>query len=83
MELYTLRNANGVEVRLTNYGGIVTSWLVPDRRGSLGDVVLGYDNLEGYLKATPYFGAPGRALRQPHRQGPIHPQRRHPPARCQ
>ena len=57
VNLYTLRNASGVEVRLTNYGGIVTSWLVPDRRGKLGDVVLGYDNLEGYLKATPYFGA--------------------------
>jgi aldose 1-epimerase len=56
INLYTLRNANGVEVRLTNYGGIVTSWLVPDRQGRLGDVVLGYDNLEGYLKATPYFG---------------------------
>jgi aldose 1-epimerase len=55
--LYTLRNAGGVEVRLTNYGGIVTSWLVPDRRGKPGDVVLGYDNLEGYLKASPYFGA--------------------------
>jgi len=54
--LFTLRNGNGVEVRLTNYGGIVTSWLVPDRRGKLGDVVLGYDNLEGYLAATPYFG---------------------------
>jgi len=56
-ELFTLRNAKGVEVRLTNYGGIVTSWLVPDRRGLMGDVVLGYDNLDGYLKATPYFGA--------------------------
>ena len=55
--LYTLRNAGAVEVRLTNYGGIVTSWLVPDRRGKLGDVVLGYDNLEGYLTATPYFGS--------------------------
>ena len=56
VDLFTLRNANGVEVRLTNYGGIVTSWLVPDRKGSLGDVVLGYDTLDGYLKASPYFG---------------------------
>jgi len=56
VELFTLRNANGVEVRLTNYGGIVTSWLVPDRKGGLGDVVLGYDALDGYLKASPYFG---------------------------
>jgi aldose 1-epimerase len=56
-DLYTLRNPNGAEVRLTNYGGILTSWRVPDRRGRMGDVVLGYDNLEGYLTATPYFGA--------------------------
>ncbi|MGA2544714.1 MAG: aldose epimerase family protein [Verrucomicrobiota bacterium] len=56
VNLYTLRNGHGVEVRLTNYGGIVTSWLVPDRQGRLGDVVLGYDALDGYLKATPYFG---------------------------
>jgi aldose 1-epimerase len=56
-DLYTLRNASGMEVRLTNYGGIVTSWLAPDRQGRPGDVVLGYDHLEGYLKATPYFGA--------------------------
>ena len=55
-ELFTLRNAQGVEVRLTNYGGIVTAWRVPDRQGRLGDVVLGYDTLDGYLKATPYFG---------------------------
>jgi aldose 1-epimerase len=56
VRLYTLRNAGGAEMRLTNYGGIVTSFVVPDRGGRLGDVVLGYDNLEGYLKASPYFG---------------------------
>ena len=56
-DLFTLRNAAGSELRLTNYGGIVTSWLIPDRQGRLSDVVLGYDNLDGYLKATPYFGA--------------------------
>jgi aldose 1-epimerase len=54
-DLFTLRH-NGVEVRITNYGGIVTHWLTPDRRGQVGDVVLGYDTLDGYLKATPYFG---------------------------
>ncbi len=53
---YTLRNANGVEAEIMNYGGIVMSLKVPDKNGKLADVVLGYDNLEGYLKETPYFG---------------------------
>ncbi len=57
VSLYTLRNKNGMEARISNYGGIITSLKVPDRNGNLGDVVLGYDNLEGYLKTTPYFGA--------------------------
>ena len=55
--LYTLRNKSGMEARITNYGGIVVSLLVPDRSGRPGDVVLGYDSLSSYLKATPYFGA--------------------------
>ena len=55
-DLFTLRNAAGAEIRLTNYGGIITSLLVPDRNGQPGDVVLGYDKLDGYLKASPYFG---------------------------
>jgi len=57
VDLYTLRNSKGVEVQICNYGGLVTSFKVPDRNGKMGDVVLGYDNLEGYLKDTPYFGA--------------------------
>ncbi len=56
VDLYTLTNANGMTVKITNYGGIVTSLLVPDKNGNLEDVVLGYDNLEGYLKNNPYFG---------------------------
>jgi aldose 1-epimerase len=55
--LFTLTNAHGMQAKITNYGGIVTSLRVPDRRGRLGDVVLGYDNLASYVKATPYFGA--------------------------
>jgi hypothetical protein len=47
--LYTLRNSNGLEARITNYGGILVSLLVPDRNGKFGDVVLGCDNLQGYL----------------------------------
>jgi aldose 1-epimerase len=58
VELYTLTNSQGAEARIMTYGGIVVSLKVPDRNGKLGDVVLGYDTLEGYLKNnTPYFGA--------------------------
>lgn len=56
-ELYTLRNGRGMEVEITNYGGIVVSLKVPDRNGKLDDVTLGYGSLEGYLKDTSYFGA--------------------------
>ncbi len=57
VELFTLTNASGAQVKITNYGGIVTSILVPDRNGAIADVVLGYDDLASYLRATPYFGA--------------------------
>ncbi len=57
VELYTLTNSHGMTATIMNYGGIVTSLKVPDKNGQLGDVVLGYDNLEGYLKSSPYFGA--------------------------
>lgn len=57
VDLYTLRNRHGVEAKISNYGGIVVSIKVPDRNGEFGDVVLGYDNLEGYLKENPFFGA--------------------------
>lgn len=56
-KLFTLTNARGMRATITNYGGILTSLRVPDRAGRLGDVVLGYDNLASYIKATPYFGA--------------------------
>ena len=56
VHLYTLTNGNGMKVQITNYGGIVTSLLAQDKNGNLSDVVLGYDNLEGYLKNNPYFG---------------------------
>ena len=57
VELFTLTNAHGIEVRLTNYGGIITSLKTPDRSGRFDDIVLGYDNLNGYLHTSPYFGA--------------------------
>lgn len=57
VNVYTLENRAGMVVRITNYGGIVLSWLVPDRQGALADVVLGYDDLAGYLRKSPYLGA--------------------------
>ena len=57
VDLYTLTNANGMQVSITNYGGIIVSLLVPDRNGKLGDVVLGYPMVDEYVKDTPYFGA--------------------------
>jgi aldose 1-epimerase len=54
--IYTLTNPGGMEAKITNYGGIVTQLHVPDRNGQLGDVVLGYDKLSSYIKASPYFG---------------------------
>ena len=57
VEIYTLRNNNGMKVRIITYGGIVQSIKVPDKDGRLDDVVLGYDNLDGYLKNSPLFGA--------------------------
>jgi aldose 1-epimerase len=56
IDLYTLTNGKGIEVKITNYGGIVVAIKTPDRNGKLDDVVLGYDTLEGYLKRNPMFG---------------------------
>jgi aldose 1-epimerase len=56
VELFTIRNRQNAEVRITNYGGIVQAFLMPDNSGKVADVVLGYDSLEGYLKKSPYFG---------------------------
>ena len=57
MNLFTLRNNNGAEAGICNYGGLVVFLKVPDRNGHFGDVVLGYDNLADYIKDSPYFGA--------------------------
>jgi aldose 1-epimerase len=56
--LYRLRNGRGVQVAITNYGAIVQSIQLPDRQGRMADVVLGFDDLAGYLEhASAYFGA--------------------------
>lgn len=57
VKLFTLTNAGGGEVRITEYGGIVVSIRVPDREGRLGHVALGYDNLDDYVADNPFFGA--------------------------
>jgi aldose 1-epimerase len=54
--LYTLSNGKNSTVKITNYGGIVTSLLVPDKSGRVDDIVLGFDSLERYLSGHPYFG---------------------------
>src|SRR5688572_839244 len=57
-DIFTLTNANAVEVKVISFGGIVVSLRAPDREGRLDDVVLGYDSLDGYLRNnSPYFGA--------------------------
>jgi len=61
VELYELSNSNGMSIKITNYGGIVTSIKVPDRDGSIDDIVCGFDNLASYFSEeykanAPYFG---------------------------
>src|ERR1700752_184779 len=55
--LYTLRNTHGLEAKMTNFGGILVSLMVPDRNGQFSDIVLGFDRLEEYFNEHPYFGA--------------------------
>ncbi len=57
VQLYTLTNANGMVVKITNYGGIIQTLTAPDRNGNYEDVVLGYDSLAQYVNNSPYFGA--------------------------
>ena len=56
-DLYTLRNAAGMTVKITNYGGIIVSLTAPDKSGKFEDVTLGMDSLAAYVKGTPFFGA--------------------------
>jgi aldose 1-epimerase len=62
VQLFTLTNAAGLQATISTYGGTLTSLLVPDKDGKLSDVILGFDNVSGYLspefkKSNPYFGA--------------------------
>jgi aldose 1-epimerase len=57
IDLYTLKNSAGITAKLITYGCIITSVQTPDRSGKSGEIVLGFDSLEGYLAGHPYFGA--------------------------
>jgi aldose 1-epimerase len=57
VSLYKLKNKNGVEATVTNFGATLVSLIVPDKNGNLSDVVLGYDDLEGYVNDKPYLGS--------------------------
>lgn len=58
VDLFRFENNHGISVEIINYGGTITSIQTPDRNGSLDDIVLGFDTLEGYESAqNPYFGA--------------------------
>ncbi len=57
VDLYVLKNANGVEVTVTNYGGRIVSVMVPDKEGNMKDVVLGFDNIDDYVNVNNNFGA--------------------------
>ncbi len=54
---FTLKNKNGIEVKILNWGGIIQSLIIPDRYGNFKDVVLGFDDFEKYIENPPYFGA--------------------------
>ena len=57
IEMFALRNAQGATAKVITYGATLTELWVPDRAGKLGDVVLGFDNLQGYVEKHPWFGA--------------------------
>ena len=57
VKLYTLKNENGMEVCVTNFGGRIVSIMVPDKAGKMQDVVLGFDNVADYINVPSDFGA--------------------------
>jgi aldose 1-epimerase len=57
VERYTLSNPSGASLQVITYGAIITALKVPDRDGKLGDIVLGFDDIQSYVADSPYFGA--------------------------
>lgn len=57
VDVYTLHGKSGVEARISTYGATLVSLKVPDKTGKLGNVVLGFDSVDNYVKGVPFFGA--------------------------
>ena len=57
VDLYTLTNSKGNQIKITNYGGAMTSWTAPDKTGKKSSILVGFDSLAPYLRKPPYFGA--------------------------
>ena len=57
VDKYILKNDKGMEISIITYGGIITSWTAPDKNGDYKDIVLGFNNVQGYENGSPYFGA--------------------------
>lgn len=57
VSLYTLRNSQGMQIKISDFGGIITELYAPDRAGHFADVCLGFEHLAPYLDVSPYFGA--------------------------
>lgn len=57
VDLYSLTNSKGTTVKITNYGGIVTSFITKDKNGAASSIVVGFDSIAQYLQSPPYFGA--------------------------
>ncbi len=55
--LYTFKSGGGMEVSITNFGAIITSIKVPDNKGNIDEITMGFDNLQQYIDNHPYFGA--------------------------
>ena len=55
--LYTLTNAKGDELKISDYGGTINAWITPDKKGNKSSVIIGLDSLKNYLQKPPYFGA--------------------------
>ncbi|PCJ62280.1 MAG: galactose-1-epimerase [Planctomycetota bacterium] len=56
VDLYIFKNDNGMEIKISNYGGIITSISTPNKQGEVGEITMGFDNVEDYVKGCPYFG---------------------------
>ena len=57
VSLYTLTNSKGDEVKISNYGGTITSWITVDRAGNKSNIVIGHDSLKSYLSGLTFFGS--------------------------